>query len=38
LPNVVCVGGSWVAPGNLVAAADWAAITALSRAAMTLRA
>ena len=33
LPNVVAVGGSWVAPRNLVAARDWPAITALARAA-----
>ncbi|MCB2134414.1 MAG: bifunctional 4-hydroxy-2-oxoglutarate aldolase/2-dehydro-3-deoxy-phosphogluconate aldolase [Rhodobacteraceae bacterium] len=33
LPNVVCVGGSWVAPKDKVAAGDWAAVTALARAA-----
>ena len=33
LPNVACVGGSWVAPAKAVAAGDWAAITALARAA-----
>ena len=27
LPNVVCVGGSWVAPKDLVAAGDWDGIT-----------
>lgn len=37
LPNVVCVGGSWVAPASLVAAGDWAAITALAREACGLR-
>jgi 2-dehydro-3-deoxyphosphogluconate aldolase/(4S)-4-hydroxy-2-oxoglutarate aldolase len=37
-PNVVCVGGSWVAPTPAVAAGDWAAIEALGRAAATLRA
>jgi 2-dehydro-3-deoxyphosphogluconate aldolase/(4S)-4-hydroxy-2-oxoglutarate aldolase len=36
-PTVVCVGGSWVAPAHAVAAGDWAAITALARAAATLR-
>ncbi|MCC5992303.1 MAG: bifunctional 4-hydroxy-2-oxoglutarate aldolase/2-dehydro-3-deoxy-phosphogluconate aldolase [Rhodobacteraceae bacterium] len=36
LPNVVCVGGSWVAPADLVAAGDWAAITALARDAAGL--
>lgn len=29
--NVVCIGGSWMAPEALIDAADWAAITALSR-------
>ncbi|MCB1800102.1 MAG: bifunctional 4-hydroxy-2-oxoglutarate aldolase/2-dehydro-3-deoxy-phosphogluconate aldolase [Gammaproteobacteria bacterium] len=33
LPNVVCVGGSWVAPLDLVEAEDWDGITALARAA-----
>lgn len=37
LPNVVCVGGSWVAPGAAVAAGDWPAITRLARAAAALR-
>jgi 2-dehydro-3-deoxyphosphogluconate aldolase/(4S)-4-hydroxy-2-oxoglutarate aldolase len=36
-PNVACVGGSWLAPRALVAAGDWAAITALARAARALR-
>ena len=36
LPNVLCVGGSWVAPGNAVAAGDWPRITALARAAAAL--
>lgn len=31
LPNVVCVGGSWVAPATSVDAADWARITELAR-------
>lgn len=30
LPNVVCVGGSWVAPTELVRAGRWAEITALA--------
>ena len=29
LPNVLCVGGSWVVPGAAVAAGDWAAIEGL---------
>lgn len=36
LPNTLCVGGSWVAPKNKVAAGDWAAITELARAAAAL--
>lgn len=35
-PNVVCVGGSWVAPKALVAAGDWAGITELARKAASL--
>lgn len=38
LPNVVCVGGSWVAPKELVAAGDWAGITKLAEEAAALRA
>ncbi len=37
LPNVMCVGGSWVAPAGLVAAGDWAGITALTAEAAKLR-
>lgn len=37
LPNVMCVGGSWVTPAKLVAAGDWAGITALAREAAVLR-
>lgn len=37
LPNVVCVGGSWVAPAEAVRAGDWEGITALARAAAALR-
>ena len=36
-PNVVAVGGSWVAPRAAVAAADFTRITALARAAAALR-
>lgn len=36
LPNVVCVGGSWVAPKELVAAGDWAGITKLAAEAAAL--
>jgi 2-dehydro-3-deoxyphosphogluconate aldolase / (4S)-4-hydroxy-2-oxoglutarate aldolase len=37
LPNVLCVGGSWVAPSGMVAAGDWAGITALAAEAAKLR-
>jgi len=36
LPNTLCVGGSWVAPKDLVEAADWEGITSLARAASKL--
>lgn len=36
LPNVLCAGGSWVAPPERMAAGDWAGITALARAAAAL--
>jgi 2-dehydro-3-deoxyphosphogluconate aldolase/(4S)-4-hydroxy-2-oxoglutarate aldolase len=36
LPNVACVGGSWLTPKEAVAASDWAAITALARGAAAL--
>ena len=36
LGNVVCVGGSWVAPKGLVKAGDWAAIETLAREAAAL--
>jgi len=38
LPNVICVGGSWVAPKELVAAGDWAGITKLAAEAAELKA
>jgi 2-dehydro-3-deoxyphosphogluconate aldolase / (4S)-4-hydroxy-2-oxoglutarate aldolase len=37
LPNVLCVGGSWVAPDKLIAAGDWTGITALAKEAAALR-
>ncbi|GLS05495.1 2-dehydro-3-deoxy-phosphogluconate aldolase [Chitiniphilus shinanonensis] len=37
LPNVGCVGGSWLAPKDKLAAGDWAAITALAREAAGFR-
>ena len=36
LPNTLCVGGSWVAPKDLVAAGDWGAIEKLASEAATL--
>jgi 2-dehydro-3-deoxyphosphogluconate aldolase/(4S)-4-hydroxy-2-oxoglutarate aldolase len=36
LPNVLCVGGSWLAPGSAVAAGDWEAISELARQAAGL--
>lgn len=38
LENVACVGGSWVAPDALVAAAKWDEITVLARQASLLKA
>ncbi|MDT8855600.1 bifunctional 4-hydroxy-2-oxoglutarate aldolase/2-dehydro-3-deoxy-phosphogluconate aldolase [Paracoccaceae bacterium Fryx2] len=37
LANVLCVGGSWVAPRGLMEQGDWAGITALAREAAGLR-
>ena len=37
LPNVICVGGTWVAPPDAVAAGDWSRVTALSREAAALK-
>jgi len=36
LPNVICVGGSWVAPKSMIDAADWPGIEALARDAASL--
>ena len=36
LPNVVCAGGSWVAPSDLINAEDWAGIEELARNASQL--
>lgn len=38
LPNVVCAGGSWIAPADLVTAQKWDEIEARARAASKLRA
>jgi 2-dehydro-3-deoxyphosphogluconate aldolase/(4S)-4-hydroxy-2-oxoglutarate aldolase len=37
LGNVVCVGGSWVAPADAVRSGDWARIETLAREAAALR-
>ena len=37
LPNVLCVGGSWIAPKAMMLAGDWAGIEALAREAAGLR-
>lgn len=37
LPNVVCVGGSWVAPKELLEAGDWDGITKLAAEAAALK-
>ena len=37
LPNVGCVGGSWLASTALIAAEEWGQIEALARRAATLR-
>ena len=37
LPNVVCVGGSWLVPADTLERGDWAHITALARGTAALR-
>ncbi len=37
LPNVACVGGSWVAPRVAVATGDWQSVERLAAAASTLK-
>lgn len=37
LPNVTCVGGSWMAPPELIKAANWNEITRLAREATALQ-
>jgi len=36
LPNVICAGGSWVAPAQMVEKEDWSGIQALAQAARQL--
>jgi len=37
LPNVACVGGSWVTPRDAVAAGDWQKVERLAAAAANLK-
>jgi 2-dehydro-3-deoxyphosphogluconate aldolase / (4S)-4-hydroxy-2-oxoglutarate aldolase len=37
LPNIVCVGGSWLVPKAKMAAGDWDGITQLARESLGLR-
>ena len=37
LPNVVCVGGSWLVPAAAAAQGDWASVTQLARDTQALR-
>jgi 2-dehydro-3-deoxyphosphogluconate aldolase/(4S)-4-hydroxy-2-oxoglutarate aldolase len=37
LPNVACVGGSWLTPQDAIAAGDWGRITLLARETADLR-
>jgi 2-dehydro-3-deoxyphosphogluconate aldolase / (4S)-4-hydroxy-2-oxoglutarate aldolase len=37
LPNVVCVGGSWLVPADAMAQGDWARITQLARDTASLK-
>ena len=37
LPNVVCVGGSWLVPADALAKGDWTTITQLAAATAVLR-
>ena len=36
LPNVVCVGGSWLTPADALARGDWAQLTLLAQQACQL--
>jgi len=36
LPNVMCVGGTWLTPEHLLETRDWSAVTELARAATAL--
>jgi 2-dehydro-3-deoxyphosphogluconate aldolase / (4S)-4-hydroxy-2-oxoglutarate aldolase len=36
-PNVGCVGGSWLTPGDAIASGDWDRVESLARDAVRLR-
>jgi 2-dehydro-3-deoxyphosphogluconate aldolase / (4S)-4-hydroxy-2-oxoglutarate aldolase len=36
LPNVICVGGSWLVPNDALASGDWARITSLAAEAVAM--
>lgn len=38
LPNVICVGGSWVAPAEALSSGSWEMVTTLAREAAALKA
>lgn len=38
LPNVCCIGGSWITPASAIQAGDWSSITRLASQARRLRA
>ena len=37
LPNVICVGGSWIMPADALASGDFARVEALAKEASALR-
>ncbi len=37
LPNVTCVGGSWLAPSAMIEAGDWQSISQLAEEAARLK-
>jgi len=37
LPNVICVGGSWIMPGDAIESGDWSRIETLAREAAALK-
>ena len=37
LPNVVCVGGSWLVPADALERGDWARVTQLARDTRALK-